>query len=196
MDKQKFSYALGVNLGANFEQQGFLEEVDTQEMAKAISDYLNKSAAVSLEESAGLVNQFLGEKSKEKHGKNVEIGQAFLAENAKKEGVTVLESGLQYEVINAGSGKKPGATSQVKTHYHGTLLDGSIFDSSVQRNEPATFGVNQVIKGWTEALQLMEEGAKWKLYVPYDLAYGEQGAGGAIGPFATLIFEVELLEVL
>ena len=196
MDKQKFSYALGVNLGANFEQQGFLEEVDANEMAKAIVDYVAKNTSVSLEESAGVVNEYLGELGKKQHSKNIEIGQAFLAENAKKEGVTQLASGLQYEVINAGSGKKPGATSQVKTHYHGTLLDGTVFDSSVARNQPASFGVNQVIKGWTEALQLMEEGAKWKLYVPHDLAYGEQGAGRDITPYSTLIFEVELLEVL
>lgn len=196
MDKKEFSYALGVNIGTNFEQQSFLEDVDVAEMAKAINDVAKKSTTMTLEQSAGIVNQFLAEVNQKKHGANVEIGKAYLEENAKKEGVTVLESGLQYEVINAGSGKKPSATSQVKTHYHGTLLDGTVFDSSVQRNQPASFGVNQVIKGWTEALQLMEEGAKWKLHIPYNLAYGEQGAGGAIGPYSTLVFEVELLEVL
>ena len=196
MDTKKFSYALGINLAANFEQQQFLSEIDAQEIAKAIGEYISKSSSMDVQESSNIVQGFLGELSKKQNGGNIELGQAFLDENAKKEGVTVLESGLQYEVITAGSGKKPSATSQVKTHYHGTLIDGTVFDSSVERDQPASFGVNQVIKGWTEALQLMEEGAKWRLCIPYTLAYGDQGAGGAIAPYSTLVFEVELLEVL
>lgn len=123
-------------------------------------------------------------------------GQAFLVENAKKDGVTVTASGLQYEVLVAGDGEKPSASSTVRTHYHGTLIDGTVFDSSVQRGEPAEFPVNGVIAGWTEALQLMPVGSKWRLVLPYDLAYGERGAGGAIGPYATLVFEVELLAIV
>ena len=119
-----------------------------------------------------------------------------MAENAKRKEVTVLESGLQYEVLKQGNGPKPTATSQIKCHYHGTLINGEVFDSSVERGEPAIFGVGQVIKGWTEALQLMPVGSKWKLYIPSDLAYGDNGAGGKIGPGATLIFEVELLEIV
>ena len=121
--------------------------------------------------------------------------KTYLAENAKKEGVTTTESGLQYEVINSGKGAKPAPSDQVTVHYHGTLLDGTVFDSSVDRGEPASFGVTQVIKGWTEALQLMSIGDKWKLTIPSDLAYGDQGAGGMIGPGATLVFEVELLGI-
>ncbi|WP_299735499.1 FKBP-type peptidyl-prolyl cis-trans isomerase [uncultured Endozoicomonas sp.] len=123
-------------------------------------------------------------------------GEAFLAENAKREGVQVTESGLQFEVITEGSGEKPSRESTVRTHYHGTLIDGSVFDSSVQRGEPAEFPVGGVIAGWTEALQMMGVGSKWKLFVPYNLAYGERGAGGAIGPYTTLVFEVELLDIV
>jgi FKBP-type peptidyl-prolyl cis-trans isomerase FklB len=123
-------------------------------------------------------------------------GAAFLAENAKREDVTVTESGLQFEVLTAGEGEKPTAASTVRTHYHGTLIDGTVFDSSYERGQPAEFPVGGVIKGWTEALQMMPVGAKWRLYVPHDLAYGEQGAGAAIGPYTTLIFDVELLDIL
>ena len=123
-------------------------------------------------------------------------GESFLAENAKKEGVVVLPSGLQYQVLKEGNGKKPSATDQVKCHYEGTLIDGTIFDSSYQRNEPATFGLNQVIAGWTEGVQLMSEGAKYRFFIPYNLAYGERGAGAQIPPFAALVFDVELLKVL
>jgi len=123
-------------------------------------------------------------------------GQKFLDENAKRSEVTVLESGLQFEVLTEGTGEKPSASSTVRTHYHGTLTDGTVFDSSVDRGEPAEFPVNGVIAGWTEALQLMGTGSKWRLTIPYSLAYGERGAGGAIGPYATLVFDVELLEIL
>lgn len=123
-------------------------------------------------------------------------GEQFLADNAKRDEVTITDSGLQYEILNAGDGEKPVDSSTVRTHYHGTLIDGSVFDSSYDRGEPAEFPVNGVIAGWTEALQMMPVGSKWRLYVPYNLAYGEQGAGGAIGPFSTLIFDVELLDIL
>jgi FKBP-type peptidyl-prolyl cis-trans isomerase FklB len=128
--------------------------------------------------------------------KNLEAGKAFLEENKKREGVVTLPSGLQYEVINEGDGAIPKATDKVKCHYHGTLIDGTVFDSSVQRGQPAVFGVNQVIKGWVEALQLMSVGSKWRLYIPSDLAYGKQGAGGSIEPNTTLIFDVELLGIV
>lgn len=123
-------------------------------------------------------------------------GEKFLEENAKKDGVTVTASGLQYEILVEGSGEKPEATSTVRTHYHGTLIDGTVFDSSYDRDQPAEFPVNGVIAGWTEALQMMPVGSKWRLSIPYNLAYGEQGAGGAIGPYATLVFDVELLDIL
>ena len=126
----------------------------------------------------------------------IEEGNAYLAKNAERDEVTVTESGLQYEIIEAGEGGKPAADSTVRVHYHGTLIDGSVFDSSYKRGQPAEFPVNGVIRGWTEALQLMPVGAKWKLYIPYDLAYGEQGAGGAIAPYSTLVFDVELLDIL
>ena len=128
--------------------------------------------------------------------KNISEGKSFLAENAKREGVVTTASGLQYEVIQAGNGTTPSASDQVKVHYHGTLIDGQVFDSSVQRGEPATFGVTQVSSGWDEALQLMPVGSKWKLYIPSDLAYGAQGAGQSIAPHTTLVFEVELLEII
>jgi FKBP-type peptidyl-prolyl cis-trans isomerase FklB len=131
----------------------------------------------------------------QKTGEQLEAGKQFLEENAKKEGVTVLPSGLQYEVLNEGTGAKPGPTSRVTVHYEGRLIDGSVFDSSYKRNSPATFGVNQVIAGWTEAMQLMPQGSKWRLYIPSDLGYGSRGAGGSIPPNSALIFDVELLNV-
>ena len=131
-----------------------------------------------------------------RYGENKAAGEAFLAENAKKEGIVTLPSGLQYEVITEGNGKKPGATDRVKCHYEGTLIDGTLFDSSIKRGQPAVFGVNQVIKGWVEALQLMSEGSKWRLFIPSELGYGAQQAGEMIPPHSTLIFEVELIEVL
>lgn len=142
------------------------------------------------------MNEQRAAESKKNSAEATQAGKDFLAKNAKREEVTVLESGLQYEVMKQGSGPKPTAASQIKCHYHGTLINGEVFDSSVERGEPATFGVGQVIKGWTEALQLMPVGSKWKLYIPSDLAYGDNGAGGKIGPGATLIFEVELLEIV
>ena len=150
---------------------------------------------MSPEEANQTLQEYFSKQQEEMLNKNLEIGAAFLEENSKKENVVSLPSGLQYEIITEGSGAKPKATDSVKCHYHGTLLDGTVFDSSVQRGQPAVFGVNQVIKGWVEALQLMSVGSKWKLFIPSSLAYGSQGAGNSIEPNSTLIFEVELLGI-
>ena len=152
--------------------------------------------AISHNEAREIVNKYFEELESKMGAVAIEQGQAFLEENKKGPGVVVLPSGLQYEIIKEGTGKKPKATDQVRCHYEGTLIDGTLFDSSIQRGEPAVFGVNQVIPGWVEALQLMPEGSKWKLYIPSELAYGARGAGEMIPPHSTLIFEVELLEVL
>jgi len=194
-EMEKVSYSLGVNMASSVKSQG-LESIDANAVAKAFNDvFEGKDLDISEEESMSILQEFFGKIQAEKSAKANEAGKTYLAENAKKEGVTTTESGLQYEVINSGKGAKPNPSDQVTVHYHGTLLDGTVFDSSVDRGEPATFGVTQVIKGWTEALQLMSIGDKWKLTIPSDLAYGDQGAGGMIGPGATLVFEVELLGI-
>ena len=182
-------------MASSVKSQG-LESIDANAVAKAFNDvFEGKDLDISEEESMSILQEFFGKLQAEKSAKANEAGKTYLAENAKKEGVTTTESGLQYEVINSGKGAKPAPSDQVTVHYHGTLLDGTVFDSSVDRGEPASFGVTQVIKGWTEALQLMSIGDKWKLTIPSDLAYGDQGAGGMIGPGATLVFEVELLGI-
>lgn len=185
-----------MSLGGSLLQQN-LESLSPEVIAEAISDaFQGKQMKYTPEEANAIIQKYLTGISEQKFGKNKEEGEAFLAENAKKESVTVTESGLQYEVIEAGSGDKPGPTTQVTVHYHGTLIDGTVFDSSVSRGEPATFGVNQVIKGWTEALQLMPKGAKYRLYIPENLAYGASPhPGGPIEPHMALIFDVELLEL-
>ena len=178
--------------------------LNIDDFAQAIKDVIaGNDLKVSNQEAQTLVNDFFAQQeAKQKEaaaeaGKVAKaVGEDFLAENAKKDGVTVLPSGLQYEVIKEGNGKKPGATSQVKCHYEGTLVDGTKFDSSYDRGEPATFGLNQVIPGWTEGVQLMGEGAKYRFFIPYNLGYGERGAGASIPPFAALVFIVELIEVL
>ena len=168
-----------------------------EDFAQAIADVLNrKETAISHNEARDIVNQYFAELEAKMNAENIEKGKAFLAENAKREGVVTLPSGLQYEVITEGTGIKPSANDQVKCHYEGTLIDGTLFDSSVQRGQPAVFGVSQVIKGWVEALQLMPEGSKWKLYIPSELGYGSQQAGEMIPPYSTLIFEVELIKVI
>ena len=193
-EKNKFSYAVAMSVAGNLFQQG-ITEIDSASFAKGVEDALNGSLQLSPEEANAVIQNFLQEAQKGQFSKNIEAGKTFLAENAKKKGVTTLASGLQYEILTSGTGASPKLTDTVTTHYHGTLLDGTVFDSSVERGQPASFGVNQVIKGWTEALQLMKEGDKWRLYIPYDLAYGERGAGAAIQPYATLIFDVELIKV-
>jgi len=194
-EMEKVSYSLGVNMASSVKQQG-METIDAQAVAKAFADVFEGSDLdISEEESMTILQDFFGKMQAEKSAKANEAGAAYLAENGDKDGVITTESGLQYEVIVSGDGAKPTTTDQVTVHYHGMLTDGTVFDSSVDRGQPATFGVTQVIKGWTEALQLMSVGDKWKLTIPSGLAYGDQGAGGMIGPGATLVFEVELLGI-
>ena len=199
---EKVSYALGLGIGQQLAQMG-ASDLNVDEFAQAIKDVLaGNELKVSHREAQGIVEQYFRKKQAAMDAERAakgkiakESGEKYLAENAKKEGVVTLPSGLQYTVIKEGNGRKPKATDQVVCHYEGFLLDGTVFDSSVQRGEPATFGLQQVIAGWTEGLQLMQEGAKFRFFIPYRLAYGEGGAGNMIPPFATLIFDVELLEV-
>ena len=192
----KFSYAIGLGIGQNLLSMG-AQGINVEDFAQAIADVLNRNElAMSHNEAREIVNKYFMELEEKMNAENIEKGKAFLAENAKKEGIITLPSGLQYEVITEGNGKKPSATDRVKCHYEGTLIDGTLFDSSVKRGQPAVFGVNQVIKGWVEALQLMSEGSKWRLFIPSELGYGAQQAGEMIPPHSTLIFEVELIEVL
>ncbi len=192
----KFSYGLGMGIGQNLLSMG-VNNMNIEDFVKALKDVLSGAKTeMSHSEAQQVVNEHFRKLAEAAYEQNKASSEAFLAENAKKEGVTVLPSGLQYEVIAAGSGKKPSATDRVQCHYEGTLIDGTVFDSSIKRGEPAVFGVNQVIKGWVEALQLMQEGAKWRLYIPYDMAYGEHGAGEMIPPYSALVFDVELIKVL
>ena len=192
----KFRYAIGLGIGQNLLSMG-AQGINVEDFAQAIADVLNrKETAISHNEARDIVNQYFAELEAKMNAENIEKGKAFLAENAKREGVVTLPSGLQYEVITEGTGIKPSANDQVKCHYEGTLIDGTLFDSSVKRGQPAVFGVSQVIKGWVEALQLMPEGSKWKLYIPSELGYGSQQAGEMIPPYSTLIFEVELIKVI
>lgn len=192
----KFSYAIGLGIGQNLLSMR-VKNINVNDFAKAIADVIEgKSTDMTHTEAREIVNKYFAELEKEINKENIENGKKFLEENKKKAGVVTTASGLQYEIITEGKGKKAKATDKVKCHYEGTLIDGTLFDSSVKRGEPAVFGVNQVIPGWVEALQLMPEGSKWKLYIPSELAYGERGAGEMIAPHSTLIFEVELIEVL
>ena len=192
----KISYALGISLGANLKNNGF-ESLDYEKLALGMQDLMDgKSLEMSIQEAQTIINQYFQQIQEKAHAATIEAGKAFLAENAKRPEIITTASGLQYEVLNEGKGEKPAASDRVQVHYHGTLLSGEVFDSSVSRGEPATFGVTQVISGWVEALQLMPVGSKWKLFIPSDLAYGAQGAGQSIGPHTTLIFEVELLAIV
>jgi len=191
----KISYALGMNLAQNLKASG-IETIEYAEFTKGLeAAFEGKDTDMSAEEANQLLQEFFGALQAKQHEATIQAGKDFLAENAKKEGVVTLESGLQYEIITEGNGAKPAATDQVECHYHGTLIDGNVFDSSVERGEPAVFPVNGVIQGWVEALQLMPVGSKWRLFIPSDLAYGERGAGQHIGPHTTLVFEVELLAI-
>ena len=198
----KLSYALGIGIGSQLAGMG-ARELNIDDFAQAIKDVISGSQLkVDNVEAQTLVQNFFQEQEAKQHAAAAEAGkaakaegEAFLAENGKKEGIVTLPSGLQYQVLKEGNGKKPSATDQVVCHYEGTLIDGTVFDSSYQRNQPATFGLNQVIPGWTEGVQLMQEGAKYRFFIPYKLAYGERGAGAQIPPFATLVFDVELIEV-
>nr|WP_136252615.1 FKBP-type peptidyl-prolyl cis-trans isomerase [Ningiella ruwaisensis] len=198
--EQQASYGIGYQMGEQLASNPF-DGLSLDMVAKGIEDGFNRQQpAVSNDElrvAFNEIHQRLQAAKQEKFAAVVEEGETFLADNAKRDEVTVTESGLQYEVINKGeASESPNAASTVRTHYHGTLLDGTVFDSSYERGQAAEFPVGGVIKGWTEALQMMSVGDKWRLYVPHNLAYGEQGAGGAIGPFQTLIFDVELLEII
>lgn len=201
MDKN--SYALGMSIAHNMLQSG-VREISFDDFTAGLKAALTGAeTAITYEEAGTLLDEFFGKIQEEQAARQAEIGEfmkkdgeTFLAANAKKEGVTVLPSGLQYKVLKSGEGRKPGRTDKVRCHYEGTFPNGQKFDSSYDRNEPAVFGVNQVIAGWTEALQLMSEGSAWELYIPYNLAYGEAGAPGVIPPYSALVFKVELIEVL
>jgi FKBP-type peptidyl-prolyl cis-trans isomerase FklB len=188
------SYAIGINIGENLRNQKLNANVDI--LAKAIKDAMANNKSVMTSEACNAFIQNYFQRESEKAGKeNKDKGVAFLNQNKSKPGIQVTQSGMQYKVITAGTGLKPEASDKVKVHYHGTLIDGTVFDSSVNRGEPATFGVTQVIKGWVEALQMMSVGSKWTLYIPSDLAYGPQGPP-SIGPNQVLVFDVELLEIV
>jgi len=199
----KVSYALGLGIGHQLLQMG-ADDLNIDDFAAAIKDVLaGNELKVSHRDAQKIVQDYFAKKEevlnaeRSAAGKvHKEAGEKYLAENAKKEGVITLPSGLQYQVLREGNGKKPSAHDQVKCHYEGFLIDGTVFDSSLQRGEPAVFGLQQVIAGWTEGLQLMQEGAKYRFFIPYRLAYGEGGAGASIPPFAALIFDVELIEVV
>ncbi|WP_158771308.1 FKBP-type peptidyl-prolyl cis-trans isomerase [Paraglaciecola sp. L1A13] len=193
------SYGIGLQMGEQLRANPF-DGLDISAVQEGLADAFNlQPAQVTndvLREAFNEIHQRMQAAKNEQFAEAQEEGVAFLAENAKRDDVTVTESGLQYETVNAGNGETPTAASTVRVHYHGTLLDGTVFDSSYDRGEPAEFPVAGVIKGWTEALQLMPVGTKLRLFVPHDLAYGEQGAGGAIAPFSTLVFDVELLDII
>ncbi len=192
---EKLSYALGMSMASNFLNSG-LNKMDVASFTKAFKEVMgNESTDLSPQEANQIIQEYFSKKQDEMLNKNLEAGLAFLEENKKRSGVVALPSGLQYEILTEGKGEKPKATDKVKCHYHGTLLDGTVFDSSVQRGQHAVFGVNQVIQGWVEALQLMPVGSKWRLFIPSDLAYGTHGAGNSIEPNSTLIFDVELLGI-
>jgi FKBP-type peptidyl-prolyl cis-trans isomerase FklB len=199
----KVSYALGIGIGHQLANMGG-QELNIDDFAQAVKDVLGgKELKIKSSEAQQIVQEFFAaqeekiNKQRAEAGKaHKEAGEKYLAENAKKDGVITLPSGLQYQVLKEGNGKKPSAKDSVKCHYEGFLIDGTVFDSSVQRGEPAVFGLQQVIAGWTEGLQLMQEGAKYRFFIPYRLAYGEGGAGASIPPFAALIFDVELIQVM
>lgn len=188
------SYSLGVSIGNNFKTNQ-LETVDVDLLAKGMRDALSGTTAITQEQADQAIQKYMADREKVKGEEAKKNGQAFLEENKKKEGVKTTASGLQYIVMKEGTGPKPTLNDKVTTHYHGTLIDGTVFDSSVERGQPATFPVSGVIPGWTEALQMMPVGSKWKLFVPSELAYGERGAGGKIPGNSVLIFEVELLKI-
>ena len=199
----KLSYALGLGIGQQLSQMG-AQNLNVDDFAQSIRDVLEGNPLkMKHQEAQQIVQQYFMEQEQKMNAQMAEKGkiakaegEKYLAENQKKAGVVTLPSGLQYQVLKEGNGKKPTAKDQVKCHYEGFLIDGTVFDSSVERGEPAVFGLQQVIAGWTEGLQLMQEGAKYRFFIPYRLAYGEGGAGQLIPPYAALIFDVELIEVL
>ncbi len=195
------SYAIGILVGANnnkqLESAPGNDKMNIEALSQAFrSISLGEETKISEEDAQSIIQKFFNDASQREAQENLEAGNKFLEENKAREGVQTTQSGLQYEIITEGTGEKPTEADQVRVHYHGTLIDGTVFDSSVDRGEPVVFGVTQVIPGWTEALELMPVGSKWKIYLPANLAYGERGAGADIGPNAALIFEVELLEIV
>ena len=191
----KVSYALGLSIGNNFRASG-IKGLEIDDFIKGINDVFNEAKpAIAFDEAQRLLQAYFKDLQAEKFEMNKQVGEEFLRINKEKRGVVTLPSGLQYEVLKTGDGQKPGPNDKVRCHYHGTLIDGRVFDSSIERGQPAVFGVSQVIRGWTEALQLMNVGSKWRLFIPSDMAYGAHGAGEAIEPNMTLIFDVELLGI-
>lgn len=193
---ERFSYALGMSVASNLIRSG-VKTINPEVFVQALKDtFLGEMPEIMPDEANIILEKFMQKASTENADANLKEGMEFLAGKKLEEGVFELPSGLQYEILQQGDGEVPKINNEVKCHYHGSLIDGTVFDSSVQRNQPAVFPVNGVIKGWVEALQMMPVGSRWRLYVPPELAYGEQGAGEVIGPNATLIFEVELLEIV
>lgn len=200
---EQISYALGMSMANNFRSSG-IKELDVKKFSEGLDAAFNGGElAMTYDEAKATIQNFFKAMEEEMQAAaeaaskvNAEAGKSYLEANGKRPEIVTTSTGLQYEVITEGKGPKPAATDRVKVHYTGRLIDGTVFDSSVERGEPATFGVTQVIPGWVEALQLMTEGSKWRLHIPSELAYGPQGAGGVIGPNSTLIFDVELLEVI
>jgi len=193
---ENFSYALGMSIAGNLIQTG-VKTVNPELFLGGFKDvFKGETTLIHPEEANFILEEFIGKLNQDKGNGNLEEGLKFLAENRKKQGVVELPSGLQYMILAEGEGEIPTATDKVQCHYHGTLIDGTVFDSSVERRQPAVFPVNGVIQGWVEALQLMSTGSKWRLFIPSELAYGSNGAGGAIGPNSALIFDVELLKII
>ena len=192
----KISYALGLGIGQQIKNM-HIEGFSIEDFSQSIRDIIEGNpTAMSSREAQQMLNQYFEKQAKEQAQQAIAEGKVFLEKNARRPEVTQTKSGLQYEVLSEGSGRSPKATDTVRCHYEGRLLDGSVFDSSYQRGEPADFGLNQVIAGWTEGVQLMKEGAKYRFFIPYLLAYGERGAGSSIPPYSTLVFDVELIKVL
>lgn len=192
----KISYALGLGIGQQLKNMN-IENFSIESFAKSIADVMSGAKTeMTAVEAQKMLNEYFQEKEAQDAKKNIEAGKAYLKENGNRDGVVTTASGLQYEVLQEGTGKSPKATDKVRCHYEGRLTDGTVFDSSYQRGEPADFGLNQVIAGWTEGVQLMKEGAKYRFHIPYLLGYGERGAGASIPPYATLVFDVELIKVL
>ncbi len=195
-DKDSISYSIGVNIAKDLASRG-MDSLNLDMLAQAMKDVLNNDSLLIDEQQCQMyMQQYMQKMMIERANRLKREGQKFLEQNGKREEVVTLPSGLQYEVLVEGNGPKPGPTSKVKCHYHGTLTNGEVFDSSVEKGKPIEYSVNGFIKGWQEALQLMSVGSKWKIYVPYDLGYGERGSGAKIGPYSTLVFEMELIDIL
>lgn len=193
---EKISYALGLGIGQQLKSMN-INDFSIEDFTRSISDVMSgRETEMSARDAQQLLNEYFENKAKEDSKEAIEKGNAYLKENAERTGVVTTKSGLQYEVLAEGTGNSPKATDRVRCHYEGRLIDGTVFDSSYERGEPADFGLNQVITGWTEGVQLMKEGAKYRFHIPYVLGYGERGAGSQIPPYSTLVFDVELIKVL